>query len=118
MRGSRILTDEQIKEAKELRESGYTKKRLAVLYEVSETTIWEHVFAKEIRKRDRRKYFKFFRKKERICIPCSVCEICLTKEVENKIPPVNYQIGDKCLICYLKDRNIKYLDLLGRLNII
>jgi len=42
----RKLSDEQIKEAKELRNKGYTKNQLAEMYEVSPTTIWDNVFRK------------------------------------------------------------------------
>ena len=41
---SRILTIEQIKEAKQLRKQGHTKRQLARLFEVAETTIWDNVF--------------------------------------------------------------------------
>jgi DNA repair photolyase len=46
----RVLTDEQIKEAQQLRLSGFTKRRLAKYFDVSETTIWDNVF-KEYSKR-------------------------------------------------------------------
>lgn len=41
---SRILTEQQIQEAKALRLSGYTKRRLAEKFGVGQTTIWDNVF--------------------------------------------------------------------------
>ena len=50
----RVLTDEQIKEAKGLRKQfGYTKKQLAEYFSVSQTAIWENVYSNE---KNRRRY--------------------------------------------------------------
>lgn len=40
----RVLTLEQIEEAKALKDDGYTKRQLATLYGVGQTTIWDNVF--------------------------------------------------------------------------
>jgi len=61
---SRLLTLSQIKEAKKLRRSGYTKRQLAEMFEVGQTTIWENVFF------DRRKQHRTITVKE-----CSVLRI-------------------------------------------
>lgn len=41
----KLLTDEQIKEAKALKEKGWSKERLAWKFQVSPTTIFDHVYA-------------------------------------------------------------------------
>jgi orotate phosphoribosyltransferase-like protein len=45
---SRILTDEQIEQAKDLRTNyGYTKRQLAEEYDVAETTIWYLIYGRK-----------------------------------------------------------------------
>ena len=44
MRG-RVLTDEQIQEGKRLRSDGYTKDKIAELFGVGSTTVWENIYA-------------------------------------------------------------------------
>lgn len=41
---SRVLTEQQIQEAKTLKLSGYTKRQLADRFKVGQTTIWDNVF--------------------------------------------------------------------------
>lgn len=48
----RKLSQEQITEAKQLHEQGYTKRQLAEMYEVSQTTIWDNIFRKVKPKRE------------------------------------------------------------------
>lgn len=54
----RVLTDEQIQEAQQLRLSGFTKRRLAKHFDVSETTIWDNVFKAYSRRSKRFKRHK------------------------------------------------------------
>lgn len=41
---SRVLSPEQLEEAKQLRLQGFTKRQLAKKYGVGQTTIWDNVF--------------------------------------------------------------------------
>lgn len=41
---SRVLSEQQIQEAKILKLSGYTKRKLAEHFNVAQTTIWDNVF--------------------------------------------------------------------------
>ena len=45
----RILTPEEIAEAKALKERGMSKRQLARHFEVGSTTIWDHVFGQRKR---------------------------------------------------------------------
>jgi Helix-turn-helix domain of resolvase len=109
----RALTPQQIEYAKELHKKGYTKKQLAILFEVGQTTIWENVYSQRRRIRNRRIYFrKYVQKPKPICIPCAKCEICLTDEFEDNLPPLNYRVGDICVVCYLREQERNYMDLL------
>jgi orotate phosphoribosyltransferase-like protein len=54
---SRLLNNEQIQEARTLREQyGYTKKELAKQYNVAETTIWYLIYGRK--RKTERKYLK------------------------------------------------------------
>lgn len=58
----RVLTDEQILEAKTLREQlGYTKRQLAETFGVGSTTIWNNLYG---RKRKTKKIYLYRRKHE------------------------------------------------------
>ena len=62
MSNIRRLTDEQIEEAKKLREElGYTKKELADMYDVAQTTIWYNIYG---RKRKTRKVYIYRREQQ------------------------------------------------------
>lgn len=105
----RALTPEQIKTAKELKQDGYSKRNLARKFKVSPTTIWENVFAKT-------KRIRIYIRKEhytRSGAQCKRCEIFLTREIKTPLHiPLNYQILDRCIGCYLEERGLKYKDLL------
>ena len=107
---SRILTDEQIKEAKELRRKhGYSKRQLAVIFKVPPTVIWENVFRTKKKVKNIKALLENIR---RTCIPCRVCEICLTKvAIDSRTIPLNYQIGDICVTCYMREKGINFMDL-------
>jgi len=51
----RILSQKEIDKAKELKQEGLTKRQLALIFEVSSTTIWYCVYAKEKRVQSKRK---------------------------------------------------------------
>ena len=108
MRGNpRVLTDEQISEGKELRQKGYTKAQLAEMFGVGKTTIWENIFSTTPRVR-------IFHKRilrRNICIPCPQCEICMTQIITNNVLPINLQIGEICLTCYLKNKGINFYEI-------
>lgn len=104
----KILTEDQIKEAKILHRDGYSKRKLAKYFNVSPTTIWENVFTEKKRIR-----IYVWQPKLRSGQKCVKCEIYLTREV--KYPhyiPMNYQITDKCVGCYLEEKGLRYKDLL------
>lgn len=104
------LTTEQIDRAKSLREGGLTKRELATMFNVGQTTIWDNVF--RIRK---------IRLETEITAKCNRCEIRLKDEFELignvKRIPHNYKLGDKCLDCVLEEKNLTWEDM-NRLGII
>ena len=96
----RRLTAQQIEEAQQLRKKyGYSKRELARHFEVGSTTIWENIFKT-------RKVVRVVL--TRVCIPCERCEICLTREVKNNFIPMNYQVGNLCIICYLRKEKLSF----------
>lgn len=108
-RNKRVLTDEQVKEGKRLRkEKGLTKAQLAELFGVGKTTIWENIFSTEKRVRIQHK----INYRRNVCIPCKTCEICMTQIIKDNHIPVNLQVGDVCLSCYLKKIDVTFLQLL------
>lgn len=116
----RVLTPEQLHEAAFLRTNkGLSKRKLAKYFEdqgieVSATAIFENVLSsreKENMKRSLRVYIYKPRTKQ-ICIPCGNCEMCMTKEFEDHQIPVNYQIGNVCITCYMESVGLSYRNLL------
>lgn len=106
----KVLTPEQIVKAKRLRdELGYSKRRLAVYFRVGSTTIWKHVYSTQ-----RRMQKKMSRIPQATCTRCSVCEICMKKELDNGTVPLNYQIDDKCVLCYIRECGLEYMDVFGK----
>ncbi len=104
----KVLTDEQIKEAKNFRICGKTKRELAKMYGVSETAIWENVFSNKKRFR-----VYFYKKKEKDNRPvCEICTIKLTREVKypSYIPP-NFAINSTCIMCLMSQMGFDYQDL-------
>lgn len=113
-RGKRpILTQEQIDYAKYLKENTpTTKRKLARLFGVGETTIWENVFTDK--------------KRVRIRIPrpidnrphCTGCEVKMSRDLplihplhKKRYVPANFQIGDKCITCFLEALGLNYSDI-------
>lgn len=110
----RVLTPEQIEEAKFLRDMGKSKREIAEIYHVGQTTIWENVFATVRRVRPPRNLE--VRVQVRTC--CMVCGILMketTDPLDNLIPH-NYRIGTKCLDCYLHSRGIRYIYIMNLLK--
>ena len=98
----RRLTQEDINHGIILKEQGTTKRELADIFKVGQTTIWDNIFRKvTIAKKIDEK--------------CSICEILLKSEVivENGIKklPFNYKLGDKCLDCVLRLKGVKWEEL-------
>lgn len=109
VRRQRVLSPEQIAEAKRLREHfGYTKRKLADYFEVGQTTIWENVFS--TRRRTRRIYFTTTRQK-RLCEPCDTCEICMRTDFPNGRIPLSYKVGTSCILCYLRRIGLDFMDI-------
>lgn len=96
---NKILTNEQIAQAKLLRKQGKTKRELAVIFNVSTGTIWNNVFR-----------VRYVYKKN--ILRCEKCEISLTREIPNRYIPLNFKIGNQCIACYLKEKGIKYIELI------
>jgi transposase len=97
-----VLDEIELQKAKFLKGKGATKRELASLFNVGQSTIWDNVFRKvtihtEIQEK------------------CSRCEIRLKKEVviENGIKklPFNYKLGDKCLDCVLELKGVSWEEL-------
>lgn len=106
----KVLTPEQIEQAKHLRTAlGYSKRRLAVYFSVGSTTIWKHVYStrRHIRK-------KLSRMPQTTCTRCSICEVCMHKELDSGTVPLNYQINDKCVLCYIRSCGLEYMDVFGK----
>ncbi len=106
----KILTFEQVLEARTLRLQGKTKRELAILYEVSPTTIWENVFSTEKRIR---KYTPNNKEKIRKEY-CNRCEIVITNNIKGNYVPFNYKIGNQCISCYLEQRGYRYTDVINQ----
>lgn len=105
----RVLSDEQVREAKRLKRDGVSKRALAKMFGVGESTIWDNVYSQKKRVR-----ISIFTKKEpRTGAKCKKCEIFLTRELKQpQYIPLNYQILDTCITCYLNENGLKYKDLL------
>lgn len=107
-RRTKLLTDEQIVEGKALKEQGFSKRRLAEIFGIGQTTVWENIFATEQRVRLYKK--REYRKK--VCVPCTKCEICMTTTIFNNQIPMNLQVGDTCISCYMKEKGINFMDII------
>lgn len=115
----RVLTPELIAEARELRDTHhYSKRRIQRhLYEVyglrvSDRTIYTSVYSPDTRVRNRTEYFReYFSRPRKACVPCPSCEKCMTRELDRTIP-LNYQIEDRCITCYLRGIGLTFMDLL------
>lgn len=106
----KVLTPEQILLGKSLKKEGKTKRELAQMFEVGQTTIWENIFASGKRIR----ITKSIKRPRPIRIHCKRCDICLTREVKDNYVPLNFQIGEKCVSCYLEERGFEYIDIIQR----
>lgn len=98
-----FLKPHQIEGAKFLKSKGATKRELAVIFGVGQTTIWDNVY--------RLKLVKEFNNKEK----CKICKFPFKEEVEivNNIKrvPLQYKIGDKCLDCIMEKRGLTCKDM-------
>lgn len=112
-----VLTAEDIQFAKQLRKEGKSNREIARHFEVGKTTIWENVFSTKKRERT---YRSIFKKRGPDTRPCCVrCEIRMTRDVRVHHPspvsiyqiPANFQMGDRCLGCYLLAKGLTHMDL-------
>ncbi len=116
----RVLTQEQIDEAKSLKEKGYTNRQLARYFEVGKTTIWENILHPErsravLRSLGLAKVYTYSKRPKKVCHPCRTCEICLTRQLDDtKAIPQNFRVGDQCMVCYLRERGVNYLEIIAR----
>lgn len=97
---SRVLSKEQIKEAKRLKRNGKSKRELAFMFGVGQTTIWDNVF----NTKPRIKRAIYIRKDDRPS--CERCEIKLTTKIDGYIP-LNFKVGKLCLGCYFDIKGLK-----------
>lgn len=95
------LTLQQIEHAKRLKELGKTKRELAIIFNVGATTIWDNVFRKRVN-------YPVYQPR------CEVCEIVLTREIPGVFIPLNFKIGKTCIGCYLKEKGIKYVEIINK----
>lgn len=104
----RVLTSEQIQYAKELKEAGYSMRKIGEILSTPRSTIWENVFRK----------YKRIKIHIRPTEQCARCEIRLTSEIDIKrrFVPMNYKINGICLDCYLRERGIHYGDVMVLLD--
>lgn len=102
----KILSPEQIEEAKQLRKQGKTKRQLALIYEVGETTIWENVFSN----RKRVRIYRYNNKPKTPKEFCTRCELVITRDIKGSYVPFNFKIGDRCISCYLEERGFNFID--------
>jgi hypothetical protein len=100
---SRVLSFDQIREAKRLRKSGKSKRELALYFNVGQTTIWDNVFNSKPRK----KRIIIERYDSRPC--CERCGIKLTRKVEKYIP-INFKVGNLCISCFFEVNGLKLKD--------
>jgi len=120
----KILTEEQIQEAKALRASDpkkWTKTKLAQRYKVGETTIWENVYATEKRVKP---YVKtrtccyFCDKPINSHLRCKTCDILLHDDIIAGeyheeycgADGINYtaRVENECVKCYSHRNNIEF----------
>lgn len=101
---TRVLSYEQIKEAKRLRNSGKSKRELAIYFNVGQTTIWDNVFNKKPRK----KRVISERNDNRPC--CERCEIKLTRKTNGYVP-LNFKVGNLCIVCFFELNDLKLKDI-------
>lgn len=113
----RYLTQEEIQEAKQLRQEGMSKRMLAKKYEVGGTTIWEHVFNDNYTRPKRIQSITYIvhRKHEpsrRDTKRCPRCTKIMTRENNSRTIALNLQIADRCITCYLRSIGLEYVDLI------
>lgn len=109
----RAMTLDQITEAKKLKEEGYSKRRLADMFGVGGTTLWQHVFSNK----ERKKYIRIHIRTE--AERCQKCDILMTRQIDIKrrFVPINYQVQHLCLECYLREKGVHYRDVMALLDI-
>lgn len=111
----RILTQDQINEARTLREKfGLTKREIAGVFNVGATTIWDNIYSINGHKtrKEKRELHKITLRTIKIkCMPCVVCGICLKEAIEDHRIPLAYRVGEKCVVCYLREKGLEYMDL-------
>lgn len=101
---SRVLSQEQIKEAIRLKNGGKSKRELAIYFGVGQTTIWDNVFSRKPRK----KRVLYIKNDTRPM--CEGCEIKLTTEINGYIP-LNFKVGNLCIGCYFDLHGLKLSDI-------
>jgi DNA-directed RNA polymerase specialized sigma24 family protein len=57
----RILSDEELAKARELRQEGYTNRKIAEIFEVSKTTIWDNIYRTKPRAKRKPSGVKIYR---------------------------------------------------------
>lgn len=99
----RLLTPEEIAEAKLLKQRGYSKRQLAHKFEVGEMTIWENVYSERDKENEKRRsrftskipaytYRKIPIVIRAVCVMKKYCENSqqVAKELDMPLKEVNY----------------------------
>lgn len=90
MSRKKILTDDEIKEAKRLKEKeNLSNREIAKIFEVGKTTIWDNIYKTKFRKREQKAYKKYQR--------CEKCGILHNADIQ----VINENIGNICLGCVI-----------------
>lgn len=116
-----VLEPEQVEEGRWLREhKGMSKRALAAYLSqkyakpVSPTAIWENILSDRKLENLHRYNRSNFNIRIRLRWPrCSECTILITREIKDRAVPLNFQVGEHCVECYLRKYGLKYLDLLN-----
>lgn len=94
----KILSPDDIEEAKRLKnEEKMSNRRIADFFEVGKTTIWDNIYAVNVKPRKRKKYQRFDK--------CEKCGILYNIKVQE----INKKLGNLCLGCviqYFKEQDL------------
>ena len=117
----RVMTQALLKEAQNLRSKGLSKRKIAHYFynaygiKIGDKTIWENVYStREVENAKRLLRVTVYKKRTKnICNPCPFCSKCMITEIKDRLIPLNYQIADRCITCYLRTINLTYMDLIN-----
>lgn len=107
----KYLTEEQIQEAKDLRQKGMSKRKLARYFKVGSTTIWENVYARDFKRQKRFRIYTIPTQPDfTVTGTCKKCTKLMTRDTNGVTVPLNFQVLDTCITCYLRMIGHEYMD--------